>query len=228
MAVRALSDVVALERTPLAERNLPPSTFAMLRASAERFGDKAALRHLTQGLPEEPTRDVSFRELFRRVTQAANLFHELGVTPETSVSMLLPLTPETFVTLIGAETAGMANPINPLLEPPQIASLLTEAKARVLVAPDPDLLPGFWPKVEATLALAPSVKHVLRSAGRPSAPTSRREALRPKSPASPPTSSSSSARSGPTTSRPCSIPAARRRCQNSRATPIAGSRCTPS
>ncbi len=49
MAVRTLADIVELERTPLGERGLPPSTFAMLRASAERFGDKVALRHLAQG-----------------------------------------------------------------------------------------------------------------------------------------------------------------------------------
>ena len=165
MAVRNLSDVEALERVPLAERGLPPSTYALLSESAERYGDRLAFRYIERGLPDDPVRDVSYREFLGRVTQAANLFHELGVTPDNSVSMLLPLTPETFVALIGAQTAGMANPINPLLEPAQIATLLAEARCRVLVAPDPDLLPGFWPKVEATLALAPFVKHVLRIGG---------------------------------------------------------------
>jgi fatty-acyl-CoA synthase len=165
LPVRNLFDVEALERTPLAERNLPPSTYALLRASAELYGDRPAIRFLPNGLPDDPVRDMSYRELFARVTQAANLFHELGVGPETSVSMLLPLTPETFVVLIGAQTAGLANPINPMLEPAQIATLLAEARCRILVAPDPDLLPGFWPKVEATLALAPFVEHVLRIGG---------------------------------------------------------------
>ncbi len=142
MAVRTLADVAAIEAIPLAERALPRSTFELIKESAERYGDRNAFRFIEKGLPDDPVRDMTYRELFAKSVQAANLFHELGVTPETSVSMLLPLTPETFVTLIGAETAGMANPINPLLEPPQIASLLGEAKARVLVAPDPDLLPG--------------------------------------------------------------------------------------
>ena len=152
MAVRTISDIVELERAPLAERGLPPSTFAMLRASAERFGDKIALSHLTQGLPDEPTRDMTYRELFRRVTQAANLFRALGVEPGRSVSMLLPLLPESYVAMIGAQTAGMANPVNFLLEPHQIASLLREARCRVLLAPDPELIPGLWPKVEAAVA----------------------------------------------------------------------------
>jgi fatty-acyl-CoA synthase len=151
MAVRTVADIAELERTPLATRGLPRSTFAMLRASAERFGDKIALRHLAQGLPDEATRDVTYRQLFARVVQAANLFRSLGVEPGRSVSMLLPLLPESFVAMIGAQTAGLANPINFLLEPHQIASLLREARCRVLLAPDPDLVPGLWPKVEAAL-----------------------------------------------------------------------------
>ncbi len=139
----------------------------MLRASAERFGDKVALRHLTQGLPEEPTRDVSYRELFRRVVQAANLFRGLGVEPGASVSMLLPLLPETFVAMIGAQTAGMANPINFLLEPQQIVALLREARCRVLLAPDPEIVPGLWPKVEAALAGWPDAPALLRVGGAP-------------------------------------------------------------
>jgi fatty-acyl-CoA synthase len=161
MPVRTVSDIEALERTPLAERGLPPSTFAMLRASAERFGDKIALRHLAQGLPEEPTRDISYRELFRSVTQAANLFRALGVTPGASVSMLLPLLPESFIAMIGAQTAGLANPINFLLEPHHIAALLREANCRMLLAPDPDLAPGLWPKVEAALADLPQKPRLL-------------------------------------------------------------------
>src|SRR6185437_8189888 len=155
MAVRTLADIAELERTPLAERGLPPSTFAMLSASAERFGDKIAIRHLSDGLPDEPTRDVSYRQLLRRVVQAANLFRSLGVEPGRSVSMLLPLAPEAFVAMIGAQTAGLANPINFLLEAHQIASLLREANCRVLLAPDPELVPGLWPKVEAALVGLP-------------------------------------------------------------------------
>jgi fatty-acyl-CoA synthase len=155
MAVRTVSDVAELERTPLGERGLPPSTFAMLRASAERFGDKVAISHLAQGLPDEPTRDLTYRALFRRVVQAANLFRALGVEPGRSVSMLLPLLPESYIAMIGAQTAGLANPVNFLLEPHQIASLLREARSRVLLAPDPDFAPGLWAKVEAAVAELP-------------------------------------------------------------------------
>ena len=60
---------------------------------------------------------MSYRDFVARVTQAANMFHALGVGPNDVVSFLLPLVPDAFVTLFGAEAAGIANPVNPLLEP---------------------------------------------------------------------------------------------------------------
>jgi fatty-acyl-CoA synthase len=64
------------------------------------------------------------------------------------VSFLLPLLPEAFMTLFGAEAAGIANPVNPLLEPHQIAEILQAAGTTVLVALGP--VPGtdIWQKVE--------------------------------------------------------------------------------
>ena len=64
------------------------------------------------------------------------------------VSFMLPLLPEAFITLFGAEAAGIANPVNPLLEPHQIAEILEAAGTTVLVALGP--MPGtdIWQKVE--------------------------------------------------------------------------------
>ena len=66
-------------------------------------------------------------QLMARVTQAANMFADLGVGPRDVVSFLLPLVPQSFFTLYGAEAAGIANPVNPLLEPGQIAEILRAA-----------------------------------------------------------------------------------------------------
>jgi fatty-acyl-CoA synthase len=64
------------------------------------------------------------------------------------VSFLLPLLPEAFVTLFGAEAAGIANPVNPLLEPYQIAEILAAARTSVLVALGPTPGTDIWQKVE--------------------------------------------------------------------------------
>ena len=56
------------------------------------------------------------------------MFHALGVGGDDVVSFMLPLMPEAFMTLFGAEAAGIANPVNPLLEPHQIAEILKAAR----------------------------------------------------------------------------------------------------
>ena len=55
------------------------------------------------------------RQFIARVTQAANAFHALGVGRGDVVSVLLPLLPQAFFALFGAQAAGIANPVNPLL-----------------------------------------------------------------------------------------------------------------
>ena len=43
------------------------------------------------------------------------------------VSLLLPLLPQAFVALFGAQAVGVANPVNPMLSAAQIADILRAA-----------------------------------------------------------------------------------------------------
>ena len=75
--------------------------------------------------------------LLRRVTQAANLFHRLGIAPGEVVAYVLPNLPQTHFALWGAEAAGIACAVNPLLEPAHTVEILRAARARVLVTLGP-------------------------------------------------------------------------------------------
>jgi fatty-acyl-CoA synthase len=90
------------------------------------------------------------------------MFHTLGVGSNDVVSFLLPLLPEAFITLFGAEAAGIANPVNPLLEPHQIAEILLAARTSVLVALGP--MPGtdIWQKVEQVRGSLKSLKAIVQ------------------------------------------------------------------
>ena len=90
---------------------------------------------------------ISYGQLVARVTQAANMFHALGVGASDVVSFLLPLLPQSFFTLFGAEAAGIANPVNPLLETHQIAEILEAAGTKVLIALGPTEGSDIWNKV---------------------------------------------------------------------------------
>ena len=90
---------------------------------------------------------ITHGQFVARVTQTANMFHALGVGLSNVVSFLLPLMPQSFFTLFGAEAAGIANPVNPLLEAHQIAEILEAAGTKVLVALGPMAGTDIWEKV---------------------------------------------------------------------------------
>ena len=163
------ADLRAFEAVPYAERIAAASTYEALRLGASAAPDTPALLFLPNADPEETPHRLTHRQLFGRITQAANAFHALGVGPGDVVSLLLPLVPPAFVTLYGAEAAGIANPVNPLLEAGQIAEILRAAKTKVLVALGP--VPGtdIWAKVERIRGDLPDLKAILVVHGAPDA-----------------------------------------------------------
>ena len=165
MAIATLADVEALERKPLAQYRSATNVFELLAQVAETHPDKLAMRYLATPSDDAPTRDISYREFKQRIIQAANLFRQLGVGEGDAVSMLLPILPETFFALFGAQAAGIANPINFLLEPEHLAGLLREANCRVLLGPDPSVFPGIWDKIEAVRQAVPTLSTVIRVGG---------------------------------------------------------------
>ncbi|MEM8742122.1 MAG: acyl-CoA synthetase [Pseudomonadota bacterium] len=145
------SDKLAIEQAmPLAERWSARTPYELLTATAARHPDRPALSFQIRSGPGEPAETLDWTALHGRVTQAANMFRALGVGPDDTVAYLLPNCNETAIALLGAATAGRVAPVNPLLEPSQIAAILREVNAKVLVTLAP------FPKsdVAQTAALA--------------------------------------------------------------------------
>src|SRR5215471_298448 len=142
------AELRSFEETPYAERIAAQSTYEALRLGAAQNPDAPAIQFLANADPSDQPVVISHRDFLARVTQAANMFGALGIGPTDVVSFMLPLLPDAFVTLFGAEAAGIANPVNPLLEPHQIAEILEAANTKILVALGP--MPGtdIWQKVE--------------------------------------------------------------------------------
>jgi fatty-acyl-CoA synthase len=151
------AQVRAFEQVPYADRIAAQSTYDAIRLGAAHNPEAPAIQYLANADPTDKPIVISHRDFIAGVTQAANMFHALGVNGGDVVSFLLPLLPEAFLTLFGAEAAGIANPVNPLLEPYQITEILEAAHTKVLVALGP--MPGtdIWQKVEQVRA---SLKHL--------------------------------------------------------------------
>jgi fatty-acyl-CoA synthase len=159
------ADIAAFEQIPFAERVAAKSTYDAIKLGGAIKPDAPALQFLPNARADETAIVTSHREFVARVTQAANMFHGLGVGPNDVVSFLLPLIPEAFVSLFGAEAAGIANPVNPLLEPHQIAEILRAAGTKVLVALGPTPGVDIWHKVQKIRGQLPKMQAAVQVGG---------------------------------------------------------------
>ena len=165
LLVRTMADIEAFEQTPLAERNLPDSTYAMLRETSSRQPDAPALYHFESGDELDGASSVTHGQMFGRITQTANLLHALGIGPTDVVGVVMPIVPESQYAIWGAEAAGIVCPISWMLEPEIIAALLRQAGAKAVIAYGPDGDIEAWHKVMQIRLDLPEVKHWIKAGG---------------------------------------------------------------
>lgn len=133
------------------------SVYAVLQESSKRYAGRIALTWINDGEPEENPHRISYATFFEEVSRTANMFRSLGVQRADVVAYMLPSFVETQYVLWGAETAGIACPINFLLQPEHIAELLRAADAKVLVAYGPVSGSDIWQKALQVRSLIPGL-----------------------------------------------------------------------
>lgn len=159
--LESLADVEAFEKTPLAQQFPHTNSYDLFQQSATLFGDDTAIEFLLTGQCNEAPQSISFQELANRITQTANLLHALGVSPETTVSVLLPTLPQSHPVIWGTQAAGIVNPINPLLEAEHIADIIEAAESELVVCLGPSPHSDLWEKLQSALPRLPRVHTVL-------------------------------------------------------------------
>lgn len=142
-------------------RDVPATVHAALERAAARWPDRNAISFQLLSDPKSRAETLTWAALLDQVNRAANLFRSLGVGPQDAVAYLLPNCNETAVTFLAGMTAGTVNPINPLLDVEQIAGLLRESGAKVLVTLKPFPKSEVAQKAAAAVAFVPEVKHVV-------------------------------------------------------------------
>jgi fatty-acyl-CoA synthase/long-chain acyl-CoA synthetase len=154
MTFSSRQDALAFEKEmPWEARDTPVTLHQMLSATAEAFPDRPALSYQLLSGPADKAVTLTWRQFHEQCCQAANLFRSLRIGEDDVVALVLPNCVETAVATIGAAIAGIVNPINPLLEPEQIAAILRETGARVVVT-----LRSF-PKTDIAQKTAEAVRH---------------------------------------------------------------------
>ena len=154
MTFATRQDVIDIQNElPWDARELPATVYQMLKDTATAFPDRAAISYQLLSGPTDKAETLTWAEFHARVCQAANLFRSLKIGENDVVALVMPNCLETAIATIGAMVAGIANPINPLLEPEQIAAILRETDARVVVT-----LRAF-PKTDVAQKMAEAVRN---------------------------------------------------------------------
>ncbi len=146
---------------PWENRDVAKTVYDMLSRTKDRHGTKSAVSYQILSGPTDKAETLTWNDLHGLVTQAANLFRSLGVGEKDVVAYLLPNANETVITLLGGCVAGIANPVNPLLDAEQIGAILRETGAKVLVTLKPFPKTDVAQKAAEAVKLAPNVETVL-------------------------------------------------------------------
>lgn len=159
-SLRNLADIERFETEKTFEERCGfRSVYDIFLHSAERFSQKPALTFLMTGEDSETPRDISYGDLLRGVTRAANFFHDLA-GPRPGIAIMLPHLVDTHFALWGAETAGYALPVNFILQTNHVADLVRASGASILVALGPSPNSDIWEKALAVSKLLPGLKLV--------------------------------------------------------------------
>jgi fatty-acyl-CoA synthase len=165
--IAGAADIARIEAEPYEAFMAHEHVYDALSEVAHRYPDRTALRYLIDAELATSPQAWSHAEFLADVTRTANLFASLAPGEQPRVAMLLPAVPEAYLTLWGAETAGIVCPINYLLDAAHIAELIRASEANILVVlgPTPEL--DIWSRVAAIRRECPKLREVLAVGGAP-------------------------------------------------------------
>ncbi|RJQ77548.1 MAG: acyl-CoA synthetase [Desulfobacteraceae bacterium] len=163
--IGCLADIAKIEKFPYWERVKAKSTYEIIAKGAGLAPDAPAISFIMDGDSYRDPVVIRYAQLLGRIHQTANMLHDMGIMPGDVVTYLLPNLPHTHFVLWGAEIAGIANPVNPMLDAGTIKDICVAAGTKVLVAlgeyPGTDI----WQKVQAIRKDIPALKAVIRVFG---------------------------------------------------------------
>ena len=162
---RNIDDVRAIEAVPIEERVTTNSTYELLTKGAAIDPDAVALYFLLSGEIWESPIEVTYKQFHRAdypVSQPVQRPRRGSARMWSHTSSQTCLKP---LLLWGAEAAGIANPINPMLEPAQIRDIMNAAKTKVLVALGEYPGSEIWTKVDSIRKEIPTLEAVVQVMG---------------------------------------------------------------
>ena len=152
MKIASSTDLEKLEAQGLEAVFSNRTPWDILCHSAATWPDRTAIRYLNDASDPEQDTLLTYAQLAQKCQAAARMFRDLGVVPGKSVALLTQHTPSAQIALWGAQIAGHACPINPMLKPAHIAALLKAGDAAAVV------ITGVNAEIDYWTALVPALR----------------------------------------------------------------------
>ncbi|MFE7032680.1 AMP-binding protein, partial [Streptomyces sp. NPDC057621] len=162
------ADLHAIERVPLADRDLALTTYDVLVRAARRWPDVPCSLWIPDTAVIEQHETVSFGALLDRVHAIAHALHALGVGRQDAVTLMAPNCSDLLAVTLAAEAVGVAAPVNSALDVRHLARIVRLTGSRVLVTAGPELDEALWNRlldgatdlgIETLVALSPDGRH---------------------------------------------------------------------
>ena len=127
-------------------------------------GERVAIHWV--GEPEDDTRDLTYAELLRQVSMAANALTSLGVKAGDRVCLYLPMIPEAVISMLACARIGAVHSvIFGGFSAQALVDRITDAEAKVVITADGGYRRGaasaLKPAVDEAVARCPSVTNVV-------------------------------------------------------------------
>lgn len=107
MAFATIDDSIAMENeASWEERDNPVTLYQLLSRTTDKFPNNNAVSYQIFSGPTDKAETLSWSQLKDQVTQAANLFRELGIGEKDVVAYVLPNCNETLVTMLAGPLRG--------------------------------------------------------------------------------------------------------------------------
>jgi fatty-acyl-CoA synthase len=150
-----------LEQISHQDRYNCKTTYDVFCHAEDEYGSNIAIAEHVTATRDEVAKQLTFSDLVKKINQTANLFISFGVQRTDAVSILLPNSTETHLSLWASQAVAIANPINYLLQVDHIVEILNEVKAKVLVTVSLNHATDLGNKVHEIIDRVPSIQHLV-------------------------------------------------------------------
>ncbi|MFS7875935.1 AMP-binding protein [Streptomyces asiaticus] len=142
-----MADLQAIERIPLAERDLALTTYDLLVRAAKRWPGQTSSLWIPDAAAIKDHVAVTFGALLDRVHAIGHALHGLGVGRQDAVTLMAPNCSDLLAATLAAEAVGIAAPVNSALDVHHLAHIVRLTGSRTLVTAGPELDEALWKRM---------------------------------------------------------------------------------